>query len=128
MSYSDEIASALQGRIRETEEDLGRMKAALATLEPTEEPTEAPRKTPRPKRTRRRATNGNISEEALLTSLRLGHANQATSLAQELDADVNAVRKMLHGLYEAGQVTRTGERAGTRWGLPDEVEEVGRRR
>lgn len=119
MSYVEEAAAEIKGRIKGLEMEAETLRRALLVLQGT--PTTAP---PAP---RRRANGGrrssgrngsasgsDLSREKVLDAVRAGNS-EASKIATEFGTTADVVRERLKALEAAGEIKREGERALTRW-------------
>jgi len=139
MLNSDDLANRLRARIGELKADIEAHERALAALEgrsASGPPTaDRPRSTtahrsPRPvlelvsssgpadarstASPRRRGRRPVVSADAVFAALRDGN-DEAAQIAKEFGVPTAAVGQRLKQLEEAGRVSRSGRRRGTRW-------------
>lgn len=117
MEHTEELAQAIRTRIGELESDLEAHRRALAVLErprphatrPTSNGSARRTRVTRAKSARRRA----VSTEAVFDAL--DGNDQAAVIAKEFGVSTAVVRHRLEQLEQAGRVSRSGQRRGTRW-------------
>lgn len=138
MEHSQELAQQIRARIGELEADLEAHRRALAVLEQRQSSTQpSPNGSRRSRARRPRATTARataevsstassapsgsrahrrpaVSTEAVFDALTDGN-DQAAAIAQEFGVSTAVVRHRLEQLEEAGRVSRSGQRRGTRW-------------
>jgi predicted Rossmann fold nucleotide-binding protein DprA/Smf involved in DNA uptake len=137
MEHSQELARQIRTRIGELEADLEAHRRALAVLEETESRSQPSSNGGRRGRTRKRGGDTSqatartsssarsapvgarrrrtaVSSEAVFDALNEGN-DQAAVIAKEFGVSTTVVRHRLEQLEQAGRVSRSGERRGTRW-------------
>ncbi len=133
MEHSQELAALIRARISELESDLDAHRRALAVLEePSADLHATSNGKPRRRTAQRRADNSQsraqlpdakpvtrrprpvVSAEAVFDVVKEGN-DQAAVIAKEFGVSTAVVRQRLEQLEQAGRVSRTGERRGTRW-------------
>ena len=129
MEHSQEMAEQIRARIRELENDLEAHRRALAVLEQPAAGTAmtqarrsrrspaaggSPEAADGTRAAGRRARRPVVSAEAVFDALKEGN-DQAAAIAREFGVSTAAVRLRLEQLEQAGRVSRSGQRRGTRW-------------
>ena len=85
-------------------------------------------RTPKPKsRPGRRAKIDPVPSGKLIALLEGSSGLTSAAMARETGGDVNQIRVLLNELAEVGDVRKTGARAGTRWHLVTEDEQIAAR-
>lgn len=115
MSYSTELRATLEAGIAALEEDIERLRRAIAALDGTYSPPPGPA---------RRATSGSrsaaaVDPEALVSLLDRPEGATSAELASGQGASQARVLATLKELEAEGHVRRTGRRRGTRWHVVD---------
>jgi predicted Rossmann fold nucleotide-binding protein DprA/Smf involved in DNA uptake len=113
MEHSQELAQQIRARIGELEADLEAHRRALAILEAPQSGTR-PSSNGAPRRRTPRRRPQPVSTEAVFDALNDGN-DQAAIIAKEFGVSTAVVRHRLEQLEQAGRVSRSGERRGTRW-------------
>lgn len=134
MEHTQELAEQIRTRIGELESDLAAHRRALAVLEQPRSRTRsisngarrgstrvtrshAEKASAPVKSSRSRERSGQrraVSTEAVFDALNDGN-DQAAVIAKEFGVSTAVVRHRLEQLEQAGRVSRSGQRRGTRW-------------
>jgi len=139
MYNSDELAKRIRARIGELEAEIEAHERALAALEGRSDrnrsaadgarlrtarraqrpmleliPTPDPAPTRAGTTPRRRGRRPVVSADAVFVALREGN-DEAAQIAKEFGVSTAVVGQRLKQLEQAGRVSRSGQRRGTRW-------------
>ena len=113
MEHTQELAQQIRARISELESDLEAHRRALAVLEQPQSGAQPSSNGARRRRAPRRRRAA-VSTEAVFGALNDG-SDQAAVIAKEFGVSTAVVRHRLEQLEQAGRVSRSGQRRGTRW-------------